>query len=30
VLLNVVVPLWLVERTDAPHTLLARLFGTNT
>jgi MFS family permease len=30
VLLNVVVPLWLVERTDAPHTLLAWLFGTNT
>lgn len=30
VLLNVVVPLWLVQRTDAPHTLLAGLFGTNT
>jgi len=30
VLLNVVVPLWLVERTDAPHPLLAWLFGTNT
>ncbi len=30
VLLNVVVPLWLVERTDAPHQLLAWLFGTNT
>lgn len=30
VLLNVVVPLWLVERTDAPRTLLAWLFGTNT
>ncbi|EON22998.1 major facilitator transporter [Nocardioides sp. CF8] len=30
ILLNVVVPLWLVERTDAPHTLLAWLFGTNT
>ncbi|MCH8627363.1 MFS transporter [Arsenicicoccus piscis] len=30
VLLNVVVPLWLVSRTDAPHTLLAWLFGTNT
>ncbi len=30
VLLNVVVPLWLVARTDAPHTLLAWLFGTNT
>jgi hypothetical protein len=30
VLLNVVVPLWLVERTDAPAALLAWLFGTNT
>jgi MFS family permease len=30
VLLNVVVPLWLVERTDAPPELLAWLFGTNT
>ena len=30
VLLNVVVPLWLVERTDVPHVLLAWLFGTNT
>jgi MFS family permease len=30
VLLNIVVPLWLVERTDAPHILLAWLFGTNT
>lgn len=30
VLLNVVVPLWLVERTDAPSVLLAWLFGTNT
>ena len=30
VLLNVVVPLWLVERTDAPRELLALLFGTNT
>ena len=30
ILLNVVVPLWLVERTDAPDTLLAWLFGTNT
>ncbi|WP_374458273.1 MFS transporter [Nocardioides sp.] len=30
VLLNVVVPLWLVERTDAPPALLAWLFGTNT
>jgi len=30
VLLNVVIPLWLVEATDAPHWLLAFLFGTNT
>ena len=30
VLLNIVVPLWLVERTDAPHQVLAWLFGTNT
>ncbi|MBW8751048.1 MAG: MFS transporter [Propionibacteriales bacterium] len=30
VLLNVVIPLWLVEVTDAPHVLLAWLFGTNT
>lgn len=30
VLLNIVVPLWLVERTDAPQVLLAWLFGTNT
>ena len=30
VLLNIVVPLWLVERTDAPHALLAWLMGTNT
>jgi MFS family permease len=30
VLLNVVIPLWLVEETDAPHVLLAWLFGTNT
>jgi MFS family permease len=30
ILLNVVVPLWLVQETDAPHTLLAWLFGTNT
>ena len=29
-LLNVVIPLWLVEATDAPHVLLAWLFGTNT
>lgn len=30
VLLNVVIPLWLVEATDAPRVLLAWLFGTNT
>jgi MFS family permease len=30
VLLNVVIPLWLVEQTDAPRVLLAWLFGTNT
>ncbi|WP_433795286.1 MFS transporter [Actinoplanes sp. CA-252034] len=30
VLLNTVIPLWLVERTDAPRVLLAFLFGTNT
>ena len=30
VLLNIVIPLWLVEATDAPHVLLAWLFGTNT
>jgi MFS family permease len=30
VLLNVVIPLWLVQETDAPHVLLAWLFGTNT
>ncbi|MGN6130386.1 MAG: MFS transporter [Nocardioidaceae bacterium] len=30
VLLNVVIPLWLVQQTDAPHVLLAFLFGTNT
>jgi MFS family permease len=30
VLLNVVIPLWLVAETDAPHVLLAWLFGTNT
>ncbi|WP_344043501.1 MFS transporter [Nocardioides panacihumi] len=30
VLLNIVIPLWLVQRTDAPHVLLAWLFGTNT
>ncbi|MET8151285.1 MFS transporter [Actinoplanes sp. NPDC049668] len=30
VLLNVVIPLWLIEETDAPRVLLAFLFGTNT
>jgi len=30
VLLNVVIPLWLVQATDAPHWVLAWLFGTNT
>lgn len=30
VLLNVVIPLWLVDETDAPRELLALLFGTNT
>ena len=30
VLLNVVIPLWLVQETDAPKVLLAWLFGTNT
>jgi MFS family permease len=30
VLLTVVIPLWLVRRTDAPHWLLAWLFATNT
>jgi len=30
VLLNVVIPLWLVAETDAPKVLLAWLFGTNT
>ncbi|MBK8758284.1 MAG: MFS transporter [Actinomycetales bacterium] len=30
VLLNIVIPLWLVEKTDAPRVLLAFLFGTNT
>ncbi|HET9075169.1 MAG TPA: MFS transporter [Solirubrobacteraceae bacterium] len=29
-LLTVVIPLWLVQRTDAPHWLLAWLFATNT
>jgi MFS family permease len=30
VLLNIVIPLWLVGETDAPRVLLAFLFGTNT
>ena len=30
VLLHIVIPLWLVEKTDAPRVLLAFLFGTNT
>lgn len=30
VILNVVIPLWLVERTDAPWVILAVLFSTNT
>lgn len=30
ILLTVVIPLWLVERTDAPHWTLAWLFATNT
>jgi MFS family permease len=30
VLLSVVLPLWLVERTDAPHAALAWMYGTNT
>lgn len=30
VLLSVVFPLWLVDRTDAPHALLAWMYGTNT
>ncbi|QCW51200.1 MFS transporter [Nocardioides dongxiaopingii] len=30
VVLNLVIPLWLVEKTDAPQVLLAFLFGTNT
>ena len=30
ILLTIVIPLWLVERTDAPHWTLAWLFGTNT
>ena len=30
VILNIVIPLWLVEETDAPWVVLAFLFGTNT
>lgn len=30
ILLNVIVPLWLVQETDAPRVLLAWLFATNT
>ncbi|MFG3052272.1 MFS transporter [Kitasatospora sp. NPDC048239] len=30
VILSVVIPLWLVEETNAPHVLLAGLFATNT
>ncbi|HEY9563573.1 MAG TPA: MFS transporter [Nocardioides sp.] len=30
VLLHLVIPLWLIEETDAPRVLLAFLFGTNT
>lgn len=30
VILNIVIPLWLVQRTDAPWVVLALLFGTNT
>ncbi|WP_323794093.1 MFS transporter [Nocardioides sp.] len=30
VLLHIVIPLWLVQETDAPRVLLAFLFGTNT
>ncbi len=30
VLLNIVIPLWLVQETDAPRVLVAFLFGTNT
>ena len=30
VILNLVIPLWLVEKTDAPWVVLAFLFGTNT
>jgi MFS family permease len=30
VILNLVIPLWLVEKTDAPWVIVAFLFGTNT
>jgi MFS family permease len=30
VILNLVIPLWLVDKTDAPWVVLAFLFGTNT
>ena len=30
VILNVVIPLWLVDKTDAPWVILSLLFGTNT
>ncbi|MBC9732981.1 MFS transporter [Nocardioides sp. zg-578] len=30
VLLHIVIPLWLVQETDAPRVLVALLFGTNT
>lgn len=30
VILNLVIPLWLVEKTDSPWSVLALLFGTNT
>ena len=30
VILNIVIPLWLVDKTDAPWVILALLFGTNT
>ena len=30
VILNLVIPLWLVDKTDAPWVLLGFLFGTNT
>ncbi|PUA82683.1 MFS transporter [Nocardioides currus] len=30
VILNIVIPLWLVDKTDAPWVVLSLLFGTNT